>query len=144
MKVIVLPMMAILYFPIAGEKVDAKQELKLLQGTWRVLALEVDGKAQPPEKSPKEIIIAGNKVTGIGPEMTMRLDPTKKPKWVDLAFKKMDKVYPIRAIYEIEGNNLKICMPLAAKGKVFENKRPEGFSTAGKGVALFTAKRVAK
>lgn len=143
MKVLVLLAMALLYLGGAGEKIDAKKELELLQGTWKV-ALEVDGKVQPAEKSPKEIIIAGNKLTGIGPDMTMRLDPTKKPKWVDLTFKKMNKAYPIRAIYEIDGNHLKICIPLAAKGKVFENKRPESFATAGKSVALFTAKRVAK
>jgi uncharacterized protein (TIGR03067 family) len=144
MKMVVLPLMALLYFPSAGEQIDSKQELKLLEGTWRVLALEVDGKVQPAEKSPKEIIIAGNKLTGIGPDMTMKLDPTKKPKWVDLAFKKMDKAYPIRAIYEIKGDNLKICMPLAPKGKSFDNKRPGGFDTAGKAVALFIAKRASK
>lgn len=144
MKVVALPTMALFLFSSAGDTVDSKQELKLLECTWHVLAFEVDGKPQPPEKSPKKIIIASNKVTGIGPEMTMTLDPTKKPKWVDLTFKKMDKEYPIRAIYEIEANNLKICMPMAPIGEVFENKRPESFDTAGKGVALFTAKRVAK
>ncbi len=144
MKVVVLLVSAVLFSTSADQQVDSKQELKLLEGTWQVLTLEVDGKPQPPEKSPKEFVITDNKLTGIGPEMTMMLDATKKPKWVDLTFKKKDKDYPIKAIYELEGDNLKICMPLAAKGKVFENKRPENFDTAGTGVALFTAKRATK
>jgi uncharacterized protein (TIGR03067 family) len=128
----------------SGQDVDPNQELKLLAGTWRVVMVEIDGKAQPAEKSPKEIVIAGNKLSGIGPEMTMTLDPTKKPKWVDLTFKKGDKDYPIRAIYEIEGDNLQLCIPMARKGKLFDNKRPESFDTAGKDAALFQAKRTPK
>jgi len=123
---------------------DRAQELKQLEGTWDVIALEVDGKVQPKEKAPKEILISGNKLTGLGPEMTITLDPTRKPKWIDLAFKKKDKLYPIRAIYEIKGDELKLCMPLAPRGKVFENKRPENFDTKESPVALFKAKRTTK
>src|SRR5262249_39057488 len=127
-----------------GQKAGPKQELKLLQGTWRVVAVQIDGKSQPAEKSPKEIVIAGNKLSGIGPEMTTTLDPTKKPKWVDLTFKKEDKDYAVRAIYEIVGDNLKLCIPLAPVGKMFENKRPDSFDTVGKAVALFKAERTEK
>jgi uncharacterized protein (TIGR03067 family) len=128
----------------AAQKGERAQELKQLEGAWDVIALEVDGKVQPKEKAPKEILISGNKLNGLGPEMTITLDPTKKPKWIDLAFKKKDKLYPIRAIYEIKGDELKLCMPLAPRGKVFENKRPENFNSKESPVALFKAKRTTK
>ena len=123
---------------------DRAKELKQLEGTWDVIALEVDGKVQPKEKAPKQIVVKDNKLNGLGPEMTITLDPTKKPKWIELAFKKNNKLYPIRAIYEIKGDELKLCMPLAPKGKVFENKRPENFDTKASPVALFNAKRITK
>jgi hypothetical protein len=56
---------------------DRAQELKQLEGTWDVIAFEVDGKVQPKEKSPKQIVITGDKLTGLGPEMTISVDPTK-------------------------------------------------------------------
>jgi uncharacterized protein (TIGR03067 family) len=144
MRFMVFALTAFAFSTDAAQKADLKRELELLQGTWRVVAVEIDGKSQPREKSPKEIVIAGNKLSGIGPEMTMTLDPTKKPKWMDLTFKKEDKDYPVKAIYEIEGDKLKLCIPLAPVGKMFENKRPESFDTAGKAVALFKAERAAK
>ena len=123
---------------------DRAQELKQLEGTWDVIAFEVDGKVQPKGKSPTQFLISGNKLTGLGPEMTITLDATKKPKWIDLAFKKKDKLYPIRAIYDVSGDELRICMPLAPTGKAFENKRPENFDTKASPVALFNAKRITK
>lgn len=128
----------------AGEKGDAKEDLKKLQGTWKVVALEVDGKAVPKEKSPKEVVIEGKRLTGLGPEMTLTLDPAKKPKWVDLTFKRDGKAYPVRAVYEVSGDELKLCIPLAEKGKLFENKRPTGFETKGKPVMLLKARRAGK
>ena len=129
---------------VTEEQPDTAKELKQLQGTWRIVALEVDGKPQPAEKSPKEIIIAGDKLDGLGPEMILKIDATKKPKWADLTFKKGDKEFPIRAIYELDGDNFKLCFSMAKAGKAFENKRPEGFDTAGKGTALFLAMRMKK
>ena len=123
---------------------DRAQELKQLEGMWDVIAFEVDGKVQPKEKSPKQIVITGDKLTGLGPEMTITVDPAKKPKWIDLIFKKTNKPYPIRAIYDVRGDELRICMPLAPRDKVFENKRPDSFDTKGKSVALFKAKRAKK
>ncbi len=127
----------------AGGPGDQKQELNRLQGTWRLVSVEVDGQTLPPEKSPKEIVIAGMKLSGVGPEMTITINAAKKPKWIDLAFKKGEKDYPIRAIYELNGDDFKLCFPLAPVGKTFENERPESFETKGKGVVLFKAKRSA-
>ena len=144
MRLALFTLLALTLSAYAGEKGDGKEDLKKLQGTWKVVALEADGKAQPKEKSPKEIVIEGKKLTGLGPEMTVTLDPGKKPKWVDLTFKREGKLYPVRAIYEVRGDELKVCIPLAEKGKLFENKRPTGFETKGKAVMLLKARRAEK
>jgi uncharacterized protein (TIGR03067 family) len=111
---------------------DIGQELKLLEGTWRVGSMEETGQAARASKTPEKLVISGNKLTGIGPEMIIKLNPNKRPKWIDMTFEKGSKKYPIRAIYEISGAELKLCMPLAQKGKLFKNERPASFDTSGK------------
>jgi uncharacterized protein (TIGR03067 family) len=130
----------------AQEKVDPKQALKQLQGTWEVTGLEVDGIVQSKDKTPTQIVVTGDKLklASTGPEMTIKLNPAKSPKWIDLTFQKDGMPISVKAIYEVSGENLKLCIPIAEKGKLFENLRPENFETKGKFVALFQAKRPAK
>lgn len=144
MRPVLFALMAIVSTSAVCGQTDAKQDFKLLAGAWRVVTFEIHGKAMPAEKSPKDFVIVGDQLTGLGPPMVLTLDPTKKPKWVDLTFKKDDKSYPLRGIYEVNGEDLKLCIPMAEIGKLFENKRPQSFDTVGKGTALFLAKRISK
>src|SRR5262249_20844078 len=113
-----------------------------LEGSWQIVGMEAFGKPAPPEKAPKKLVIAGGKLTGLGPPMDIRLDPTKTPKWIDLTFKKDDKDYPLKAIYDLRGDELRLCIPLAKVGAAFENKRPEGFDTKDRPLALLRLKRI--
>jgi uncharacterized protein (TIGR03067 family) len=112
---------AILIVMVGG---DVQNELKKLEGSWNVIYMEIDGLRQPKEKSPKQIIITGDKLTGIGPPMSLTLDISRNPKWIDLVFKKGDQSFPIHAIYDVSDDELRICMPVAQPGILFENKRP--------------------
>jgi uncharacterized protein (TIGR03067 family) len=123
---------------------DVQNELKKLEGTWDVFSMEVEGKAQPKEKSAKQLIFGAGKLTGLGPPMTVVLDVSKNPKWIDLVFKKGDQSFPIHAIYDLKDDELRICMPVAEPKVLFENKRPENFVTDGKLIALLKAKRAIK
>ena len=125
----------------AQEKADPAKELKKLEGTWQVTGMEAFGKPAPEGKAPKQLVISGSKLTGLGPDMDIQIDPAKKPRWIDLTFKKGDKPYPIRAIYDLSGDELRICFSLAEEAKPFENKRPEGFDTKDKPLALLRLKR---
>jgi uncharacterized protein (TIGR03067 family) len=125
----------------AQENADPAKELKSLEGTWQVTAMEAFGKPAPADKAPKELVIAGNKLKGLGPDMDIKLDPAKKPRWIDLTFKKGDKSYPIKAIYDLSGDELRLCIPLAPVGAAFENKRLESFDTKDKPQALLRLKR---
>jgi uncharacterized protein (TIGR03067 family) len=125
----------------------AEADFKQLHGAWDVTEMEFDGKPVPKEKAPARLVFSGMKMTGLGPEMTVSLDPAKKPKAIDLTFRKGDESYPVRAIYDLTGDELKLCIPLAPKkgqGKAFENQRPESFETQGKAVMLIRARRVAE
>src|SRR5262245_5929750 len=97
----------------AGDDPHSTKELKILAGSWHVVAVEINGQVVAPDKAPKEITISGNKLRGIGPEMTIvKVDPTKKPKWMNLSFKREMKEHAVQAIYEFDGTFLKLCLPL--------------------------------
>jgi uncharacterized protein (TIGR03067 family) len=125
--------------PNAPQHQAVEQEAKKLQGTWKVVGFEVGGTDQTA-KGPKELIFKGDELQGLAPNVKFRIDPTKKPKTLDLIDKgDAKKIFPM--IYELEGNALKIAFSLVAAGKGEAPKRPEGFQTKDKPVALITAKR---
>ena len=117
-------------------------DLDLLQGTWNVAALEVDGQAMPSAiLSNARIVIEGDRFTsiGLGAEYkgTVTLDASANPRQLDMKFDAgPEKGNTNLGIYEIQGDNLKLC--LATRGSV----RPAAFvSKPGSGIALETLSR---
>jgi uncharacterized protein (TIGR03067 family) len=127
-------------------RADEKDELKKLEGDWNVQVIEAGGKETPKGKGgPEKLTIKDGKLTGFGPEIKLATDATKKPKWLSMTFTREGKDATVNAIYELNGDELKICLPLApakGSGAVFENKRPESFNTKDKAEMLIKAKRV--
>jgi uncharacterized protein (TIGR03067 family) len=116
------------------------QYLDLLQGTWTITTLEVDGQQMSaPENS--QIVIKGNRFTsnGMGAEYagTLKLDASASPRRLDMTFDTGHaKGITNPGIYELKGDKLKLC--LATSGTV----RPIKFaSTPGSGIALETLTR---
>jgi uncharacterized protein (TIGR03067 family) len=114
-----------------------KEELKLLEGGWRVVAAEMDGKAT---ESKAVVTFAGERCTISVPrsgapiiETTMKIDPTQTPKWMDVTndLKKTQK-----GIYELKGDTLKAVFQIDEKGD-----RPTEFKTK-KGEVMYTYERV--
>jgi uncharacterized protein (TIGR03067 family) len=119
-------------------------ELKKLQGTWRMLTLEMDGAPMPASAvAGAKIIVEGDQFTtsGMGATYkgTMTIDATKTPKTLDMAFTEgPERGNTSLAIYEVNGDSWKICLGLTGK------ERPKAFSTApGSGHALETLEREA-
>src|SRR4051794_31137611 len=94
-------------------RAGGKDELKKLEGTWEFVAGEAGGKEVPKGKGgPVKLTIKDGKMTGFGPEIKLGTDATKKPKWLNLTFTRDGTETTINAIYELNGDELKICMPL--------------------------------
>jgi uncharacterized protein (TIGR03067 family) len=129
----------------AQQKEDAvKEELKKLQGTWTLVALEKDGKEVPPDKLKEaniKVTIKGTSfsfmVGGKTIEGSFTIDPAKSPKHLDAkgpnAQGAEEKTI---GIYKLEGDTLRICF--VPEGK----QRPTEFkSQADTGTTLETFRR---
>jgi uncharacterized protein (TIGR03067 family) len=138
-----------------GANDDAvKQERKKLDGTWVVESIVRDPREQGPgEGKGIRCIITGEKVVTKfrGQDkpaggLLIRIDPTKKPKvldlWVDesLFGKSVEaalKERPVLAIYELQGDTLRVCWAPLEK-----RERPAEFaSKPGSGHSLIVLRR---
>lgn len=122
---------------IADDKKQA-DELKKMDGTWLVVTGELGGTALPEEvtKTFTLTLTAGKyavKVGGQDDKGTCTIDPTKKPKELDIKGEEgPNKGKTIPCIYELDGDTLKVCYDLSGK------KRPAEFKTE-KDTLLFLA-----
>jgi uncharacterized protein (TIGR03067 family) len=120
-------MLALAICAMAGAD-DADKEKAKLQGTWTLQKATIRG-----EDKTKDLFAGGVTVTFDGDKMTMKVgneshegtfkivDATKKPKQVDLSNPKQKDT---AAIYEIEGDTLRMAMPEkdAGRPKSFDDK----------------------
>jgi uncharacterized protein (TIGR03067 family) len=109
----------------------------LLQGSWSVTALEVDGQEIPAGMlGDARVVVKGNRFesTGMGAvyEGVIELDTSSTPRWLDMIFDAgPEKGNTNPGIYEVNGDSWKLC--IATRGNV----RPSTFgSTPGSGLAL--------
>ncbi len=116
-----------------------KKDIEKLQGTWNIVALEVDGQKMPSAGS--KIMVKGTRFTTIamGAEYsgTLVVDATKSPQTFDLKFTSgREKGSTNFGIYELDGDTWKICLSMTGKD------RPTKFATkAGSGHALEALQR---
>jgi uncharacterized protein (TIGR03067 family) len=114
---------------------DAKKDQKALQGTW--LAVKGDKKA--------EVTFAGSKFTvKLGDELykgTFTLDPSKKPKHIDMSVKEGPKYVDMVSvgIYKIEGTTL--TWHTSEPGK---EQRPDDLTTEAEGAMLLVLEKKKK
>jgi uncharacterized protein (TIGR03067 family) len=130
----------------AKEKAVEK-DLLALKGTWRLSFRQEDGKEDSKnwikdviattDGSGKMSVRRGDKVLGEG---SVKLDPTTKPKSVDVTFTEgRYKGKTCLGIYEIEGDTFRVCC--ARPG----DERPAAFSSeAGSGRVLVVYQRQTK
>jgi uncharacterized protein (TIGR03067 family) len=119
-----------------------RQDLDLLQGSWSVTALEVEGLKMPAATlAEARIVVKGNRFTSTGMgavyKGTLELDASKSPRQLNMKFDAgPEKGNTNPGIYELHGDRWRIC--LATRGDV----RPSSFaSVPGSGFALETLTR---
>jgi uncharacterized protein (TIGR03067 family) len=129
----------------APKEDDAKKDREALQGTWKIVSSEEDGKTQ---EEAKESMVDFQKDTFTikrGDELvakgTFKLDPSKKPKTIDIRItegpREGDKGLEYHGIYEVDKDTMRWCMNTEGKD------RPKEFTTKeGTNHSLLTLKRV--
>ena len=129
-----------------GKQKAIHEEWKLRNGTWEPVSAVIDGKERPaPPKDRKMVLVykderytdtVNGKVVGEG--ISKIVDPTQNPKTLDIIPERDGaKGQTAQAIYELKGDELKVC--LARPGM----ERPKEFSSKpGSGYILLTFKKV--
>ena len=117
---------------------EEKSDQDKIQGKWKIESGMRGGKAIPDERKNVTIEFTKDKMKGTEGEkqafeMTYKLDPSKKPKAIDVDI--MDKKG--LGIYSLEGDTLKIC-----HSEVGEERPTEFESKEGSNVTLVVLKRV--
>jgi uncharacterized protein (TIGR03067 family) len=93
---------------------DDEKERKALQGVWTLVELTESGKNTAEDKKPMEVIFRGKGVVvnvkgeSLG-RATYTLDLTKKPRRIDVTLAKGEEKHTFTAIYELDGDTLKLC-----------------------------------
>ena len=127
--------------PVKADEEDAvARELKKLQGMWRVVGLEHDGrKATPDDVKGMSWTFEGNRITGKDPDEEPKMigeftvNPKESPKQIDIVkVEGAKKEKTLLGIYKLEGERLTICL---RDEKATDKGRPTEFS-AEKGSEL--------
>jgi uncharacterized protein (TIGR03067 family) len=131
----------VLSFALAARSGDAKDG-DTLQGTWLPATAELAGKPFPDEarKTIKLVVKDGKYTVTLGKVVdkgTVKLNPAAKPKAMDITGTDgPNKGKTILAIYERDGDTLRVCYDLSGKN------RPTAFKTReGTQLFLVTYKR---
>ena len=139
-------MMAITATATADDAKDEaiKKDRKLIEGTWRIIALEINGNKSNNEDAKKLSVVNGPdgawSLLSEGKEIakgTNSFDPTKKPKTIDFTITEAGgKRNGHLGIYELGEKSRKLCFAPAGKD------RPTEFtSTTGSEHILVTFER---
>jgi uncharacterized protein (TIGR03067 family) len=131
------------------EKEDAAaKDLARLQGKWRVVAEDYDGKVATYNIGhvigfDKDIMIGYDADGGIATKDSIKLDPARSPKTIDTT-SIFNVLFPntkgntLKGIYQLEGDELKLAFPFAPF-----RERPKEFATKkGSTFGVFIYKRV--
>ena len=149
MRFCIVAVLALGFLVVADAQDDAakekmkkaiKEEIKKLEGTWVRISSEADGEktedAKTPPKKPIRLTITEDKFTtnsAAGDSVsTFKLDPTKKPKQLDLTSVEKNSEgerSTSLCIYKVDGDELTVCswFPFMEKSDKLQ-KRPTEFA----------------
>jgi uncharacterized protein (TIGR03067 family) len=124
----VKPLVAVGLLAAVCVAADKKSDQELLQGAWKMVSLERDGRVfEYPEGTQPRWVVKGNKLLkpdGGEQFATFTLDQAKSPKLLDLTNGEVKRA--AEAIYDLDGDMWTICInPSTDEPK----ERPTRFST---------------
>lgn len=128
----------------APKKDPVAVEKERLKGNWRIVSIETEGfQAPKPKEEEKRLATFTGKKWKTGQDwgFSYQLDPSTNPKGMDLKLED-DAKLTIQGIYELKGDELKVCVCLAEWITSGKQQRPTVFSTkAGSNTMLFVLRR---
>jgi uncharacterized protein (TIGR03067 family) len=134
---------ALLMAPDTAKDEAAKKEYEKLTGTWKIVSLQIEGtNAETDDIKEMRLVLQGDHFTlkqgGTDYNGTYKVDPTRKPKTIDVFFTDgPEKGNTAYGIYELDGDTYKVCISMTGK------ERPKEFaSKAGSGHVVEVFKRV--
>ncbi len=145
--------LAVVLLTAAGSFADdaEKKAKEQLTGTWKVVAVEANGKKFPAEATKDfRFIFTADTLTRKRGEQAesgagYRLNPSKSPAWIDMTGQTDGKDVVIPAVYALDGDTLQLCFRMDYKvaGKPnAKQQRPEKLSGGeGSEQVLMTLKR---
>jgi len=104
-----------------------------LQGTWLLVSYDRDGKPVPARKiTGTRLVIQGYQWTlewdDISLEGVYKLDPTRKPRTIDMTFANgLDEGKILQGIYTLERDRLTLCLPHLGADRPRKFLRKPGF-----------------
>ncbi len=116
------------------KKDDAKSDQKQILGKWKRVELHRDGKVRKEFDRELVLTISKGEITIKFGDRDIKgkfkLDASKKPKQLDITFKREGQTQTRKSIYTLNGDNLKICGPRRAgeRPKKFEAKEGDNQS----------------
>lgn len=133
---------------LAADDEAAKAALKGLEGSYLVTGFATVSESTPEadlaalEAKLRTLVIRGDRVTFpeyfgvVGKDGTLRVDPSKKPAWVEVDMKVVEgKTITVKGIYKRDGDVLTVCL-----GGAKPDELPTEFK-ATKGTLLLTFKK---
>jgi uncharacterized protein (TIGR03067 family) len=146
MKIAFCLLLAVVSTVGAGDAKDAKKELAKFDGVWNVTEVTYNGKDHSKLKfnfvfKGDEVVVEGDdKVKVEYARLKIKVDSTTTPKIFDLTVGAgVQKGADMEGIYELKGDELRICVKVFGKDRPGEFSSPDGSSTA-----LLVLKRPAK
>jgi uncharacterized protein (TIGR03067 family) len=108
-------LVVVLVLPVAAAPLPpVSDDAKLIQGTWTVVSFQSGIDRLPANKNPTELVVKGdmltvNLATREEARGKIKLNMAKKPKELDLTIKEGNESVSVYFIYELDGDNLKLC-----------------------------------
>jgi uncharacterized protein (TIGR03067 family) len=122
---------------VAADKADkpAAKDQDKIQGVWETTAVEFNGRNLTDDGVKLKLVFKGNTMSVDGDEniqkdyakFTFKLDPSTSPKAIDMTVTEGNqKDTAIEGIYELKGDDLKMCFKVAGKDRPAKFESPEG------------------
>ncbi len=139
---LLLAALAVALVGAAPSKEDVAKELKQLDGIWIIVGVHVQGNDRSESIADQDrFVFSGTRLSmytgGREGKFTATIDPSAKPKTLDMSFDQDGQKSILPAVYEIAGDSMRLCYAFP------DEPRPSGFTTRPEWKAFaFTLRRV--